>query len=265
MVSEKLQGTTEQTTTVATNPSIQPVPQVEQVVIDSAAWPNLNIGEFNLENDRCPTCAGARGGIVVVLPPTLATKLGMTATTSNRLIVTPKALDAHDRSALYRLTSELVQRGDDLAIAEGKRNAAFVNVRFEPNPFWSSSWILTLVTAGGLVLALLITAIALAMATVDNRADDATLTALGAGPDLSRKVRAWEGTLLSGIGVVLAVPMGMLPVLAVQSTRTYSYPIVFPFVTVGLLVLGVPALAWLLGYASARTPRRVADLNLQLD
>jgi putative ABC transport system permease protein len=264
LVTEKLQNAPLQGTPVATTPNSQPIPQVEQVTIDSVPWPNLNIGEFNV-GQPCPTCVGARSGAVVVLPPPVAARLGMKATTSNRLIVTPQALTAHDRKALYQLTNELFQRGDDLAIAEGKRNAAFVNVRFEPNPFWSSSWILTLVTAGGLVLALLITAIALAMATVDNRADDATLTALGAGPDLSRKVRAWEGTLLSGMGVVLAVPMGMLPVLAVQSTRTYDYPIVFPWTTVGILVLGVPTLAWLIGYASARTPRRVADLNLQLD
>ena len=264
LLTEKLQSTAGQDMPVATTPSSQPVPQVEQVTIDSVPWPNLNIGEFNV-GKPCPTCVEARSGAVVVLPPTVAARLGMKATTSNRLIVTPQALTAHDRQALYQLTNELFQRGDDLAIAEGKRNPAFVNVRFEPNPFWSSSWILTLVTAGGLALALLITGIALAMATVDNRADDATLTALGAGPDLSRKVRAWEGTLLSGLGVVLAVPMGMLPVLAVQSTRTYDYPIVFPWVTMGILVLGVPALAWLIGYASAPTPRRVADLNMQLD
>ncbi len=264
LLTEKLQSTAGQDMPVATTPSSQPVPQVEQVTIDSVPWPNLNIGEFNV-GKPCPTCVEARSGAVVVLPPTVAARLGMKATTSNRLIVTPQALTAHDRQALYQLTNELFQGGDDLAIAEGKRNPAFVNVRFEPNPFWSSSWILTLVTAGGLALALLITGIALAMATVDNRADDATLTALGAGPDLSRKVRAWEGTLLSGLGVVLAVPMGMLPVLAVQSTRTYDYPIVFPWVTMGILMLGVPALAWLIGYASAPTPRRVADLNMQLD
>jgi putative ABC transport system permease protein len=264
LVTEKLQRPAGQETPAATTPATQPDQQVEKVTIDSVAWPNLNVGEFNVGN-RCATCGGAPSGTVVVLPSALATKLDMTATTSNRLIVTPQALTTGNRAALYRLTNELIQRGDDLAIANGTRDDAFVNVRFEPNPFWSSSWMLTLVTAGGLVLALLITGIALAMATVDNRADDATLTALGAGPDLSRKVRAWEGTLLSGMGVVLAVPMGMLPVVAVQSTRNYDYPIVFPFLTVGILVLGVPTLAWLIGYASARTPRRVAYLNLQLD
>jgi putative ABC transport system permease protein len=264
LVTEKLQRGAGQETPAATTPATQPAPEVEKVTIDSVAWPNLNVGEFYVGN-RCATCGGAPSGTVVILPSALASKLGMTATTSNRLIVTPQALTTRDRAALYQLTNELIQRGDDLAIANGKQDGSFVNVRFEPNPFWSSTWILTLVTAGGLVLALLITAIALAMATVDNRADDATLTALGAGPDLSRKVRAWEGTLLSGLGVVLAVPMGMLPVLAVQSNHAYDYPIVFPWITVAILVLGVPALAWLIGYASARTPRRVADLNLQLD
>jgi putative ABC transport system permease protein len=264
LVTEKLQGPAGQETPAATTPATQPDQQVEKVTIDSVAWPNLNVGEFNVGN-RCATCGGAPSGTVVILPSALASKLGMTATTSNRLIVTPQALTTRDRTALYQLTNELMQRGDDLAIENGKQDGSFVNVRFEPNPFWSSTWIVTLVTAGGLVLALVITVIALAMATVDNRADNATLTALGAGPDLSRKVRAWEGTLLSGMGVLLAVPLGMLPVLAVQSAKQYDYPIVFPFATVGILVIIVPALAWLIGYASARTPRRVADLNLQLD
>ena len=264
IVTEKLQAPAGQETPAATTPATQPAPEVEKVTIDSVAWPNLNIGEFNV-GSSCPRCVAAPTGTVVVLPSALATKFGMTSTTSNRLVVTPQALTTRDRTALYQLTNELMQRGDDLAIANGKQDVTFVNLRFEPNPFWSSSWMLILVTAGGLVLALLITGIALAMATVDNRADDATLTALGAGPDLSRKVRAWEGTLLSGMGVVLAVPMGMLPVLAIQSTRNYDYPIVFPWITVGILVPGVPALAWLIGYASARTPRRVADLHLQLD
>jgi putative ABC transport system permease protein len=258
LVTEKSQGPQGKAMPATSTPVTQPDPQVAKVTIDSVAWPKLNIG------NSCPGC-GRPKGTVVVLPPSEAARLGMTATTSNRLIVTPKALTARDRAALYRLLDDLRLRGDDLAIEDGRRDVAMVNLRFEPNPFWSSSGVLTLVTAGGLLLALLITAIALAMATVDNRADYATLSALGAGPDLSRKVRAWEGTLLSGMGVVLAVPMGMLPVLAVQSTRTYDYPIVFPFVTVAILVLGVPALAWLIGYASARTPRRVADLNLQLD
>ena len=264
IVTEKLQTPAGQEMPAATTPATQPAPEVEKVTIDSVAWPNLNIGEFNV-GSPCPRCVAAPTGTVVVLPSALATKFGMTATTSNRLIVTPQALTTRDRTALYQLNSELVQRGEDLAIAQGKNDVSFVNVRFEPNPFWSSTWLLTLVTAGGLVLALLITTIALAMATVDNRADDATLAALGAGPELSRKVRAWEGALLSGMGVVLAVPMGMLPVLAIQSTRNYDYPIVFPWITVGILVLGVPALAWLIGYASALTPSRVTELGLQLD
>jgi putative ABC transport system permease protein len=263
LVTEKSQGPQGQAMPATSTPVTQPDPQVAKITIDSVAWPNLNIGEFNVGNS-CPGCGGPKG-TVVVLPPSEAARLGMTATTSNRLIVTPKALTARDRAALYRLLDDLRLRGDDLAIEDGRRGFAMVNLRFEPNPFWSSSGVLALVTAGGLLLALLITATALAMATVDNQADDATLSALGAGPDLSRKVRAWEGTLLSGMGVVLAVPMGMLPVLAVQSTRTYDYPIVFPWITVGILLIIVPALAWLIGYASARTPRRVADLNLQLD
>ncbi len=132
-------------------------------------------------------------------------------------------------------------------------------------PFPESSLTELIVGGAALFLALLVTALALGLTAVDNRGDDATLVALGAAPSVRRKVRAWEGTLLSGMGVVLAIPIGFLPSLVMGRARYARNPVVFPWITVGILLIIVPLLAWLIGYASARTPRRVAGLNLQLD
>ncbi len=46
--------------------------------------------------------------------------------------------------------------------------------------------------------------------------------------------------MLSGLGGVLAVPVGLVPAVAVLSTAGFSVPVQVPWVTIALVAVGVP-------------------------
>jgi hypothetical protein len=241
---------------------------VERRQIDSVRWGDVDLGEhfIGCDSNQPGQCKETRSA-VIIMSADRAANLGFAPALPTTVIITPRPLTGAQKKLLQNLRGDLVGEAEDVAAASGKvyqyGSAPVVGFEFY-HPFSQS---LTQLIVGGaaLFLALLVTALALGLAAVDNRGDDATLVALGAAPSVHRKVRAWEGTLLSGIAVVLAIPIGFLPSLVVGRARYARNPIVFPWITVGILLIVVPILAWLIGYASARTPRRVADLNLQLD
>jgi putative ABC transport system permease protein len=256
------------TTTADANGQSATTSAVERRQIDSVRWGDVDLGQrlIGCISNQSGQCKDARGA-VIIMSAERAADLGFTPSLPTTVIITPKPLTGAQKKSLQGLGSDLAGEAEDAAAAAGK---IFVygsspQIGFEFYKPFSQPLTQLIVGGAALFLALLVTALALGLAAVDNRGDDATLVALGAAPAVRRKVRAWEGTLLSGMGVLLAIPIGFLPSLVVRQVRYARNPIVFPWITVGILLIIVPALAWLIGYASARTPRRVADLNLQLD
>lgn len=95
---------------------------------------------------------------------------------------------------------------------------------------------------GGLA-GLLIVAVAIALAAAESRADLRTLTAVGAGRRTRRSLAAGRALLLSGLGGVLAVPVGLLPAAALLSTLVGRPPLVLPWTTIAVVAGLVPLLA----------------------
>jgi putative ABC transport system permease protein len=256
------------TTTADVNGRSATTSAVERRKIDSVRWGDVDLGERLIgcivnQSNQCKETRTA----VIIMSADRAADLGFAPSLATTLIITPRPLTGAQKKSLQGLNSELAGEAEDAAAAAGKvyQYGSGPQIGFEFYKPFSQSLTQLIVGGAALFLALLVTALALGLAAVDNRGDDATLVALGAAPSVRRKVRAWEGTLLSGMGVLLAIPIGFLPSLVVGRARYAQNPIVFPWITVGILLIIVPALAWLIGYTSARTPRRVADLNLQLD
>ena len=260
-------------TTDANGQSNDP-PTVERLNLDTVRWGDIDLGQRDTTCDlnHVNSCRSIRSALII-MSADRAANLGFAADTPTTVMTAPQPLTGKEKQSLNDLRSDLLSKAQDAQAAAGnfyqygmtpEIGFEFYDaLRFGPFPEFS----LTELIVGGaaLFLALLVTALALGLTAVDNRGDDATLVALGAAPSVRRKVRAWEGTLLSGMGVVLAIPIGFLPSLVMGRARYARNPVVFPWITVGILLIIVPLHAWLIGYASARTPRRVAGLNLQLD
>ena len=241
--------------------------RVESYHVATSGWSAPAIGYNALTQipGECQRTDSPCGSVVLLLTPTQAQSLGFSTATTSVLVTAPKALTTSQQSALRTLRDDFQAEADAASIAAGSLTVDAPYLYFEEFSTFPTNLLQLVASGAALILALLVTGIALALATNDNTSDDATLTALGAGPGFRRRVRGWEGALLAGMGVVLAVPIGFLPAIAFRQARQNGDPIVFPWMTVGLLVVVVPLAAWAIGWLSGRTPRRITQSGLQFD
>jgi putative ABC transport system permease protein len=97
---------------------------------------------------------------------------------------------------------------------------------------------LLLAVATGLV----VLAIALTLAAAETRSDQRSLLAVGADPALRRSIAAGRAAVLGGLGGVLAVPAGLLPVFGLLCSAS-DIELVVPWGSLALVGLGTPLLA----------------------
>lgn len=109
-----------------------------------------------------------------------------------------------------------------------------------------------MVTGAAGLLTLLVVGIAVALSTAEGRADQATLAAVGAGPWRRRSLGAMHGLFLGVVGVLLGVLVGMPA--GVALTQVDGGPgIAVPWLSVGVVLLVVPILAWAAGWLVTST------------
>lgn len=99
----------------------------------------------------------------------------------------------------------------------------------------------TVLTVGA-VTGLALVGIAIALAAAEARGDLRTLTAVGADRRTRRSLAAGRALLLSGLGGVLAIPVGLIPGMAVLMRMAYV-DLAVPWVAVMVAALAVPVLA----------------------
>ena len=227
--------------------------QVQPVDLDIYPWAAVPVGQV-MNGEICDESGCRRfAPPLLIVPPVTWSGLGLGDGAPSELIVAPGPLTKAQRGMLNDLQNDVY---DELPASVTFAGAG-PQVIFENHDPIPLSLIQLILGAVALLLALGVTAVALSLAAVDNRPDDATLAALGAPPGTRRRVRAWEGFGLAAVGVVLAIPIGFLPAIAVRSQRDSGDPIVFPWSAVALLVVVLPLAAWAVGWLTARTPRRV--------
>ena len=106
--------------------------------------------------------------------------------------------------------------------------------------------------------ALAILAVAVALVASETRRSRQILLAVGADPLSHRKLLAVTSALLALIAAVLAIPAGLLPMVALWASQPVGpsrLPLVIPWATIGIVVFLVPLVAALVSGVVARAPK----------
>lgn len=110
--------------------------------------------------------------------------------------------------------------------------------------------------------ALLVILVATSLAAAESAGDEQILHSVGAAPDLLRIHRGIRAAYLALLGCLLAVPAGLVTVLALVVGANFPLPLVFPWRDLAITLIGLPATAfvggWLLG-GRGGTPAAVRD------
>jgi len=111
------------------------------------------------------------------------------------------------------------------------------------------------------LLVLTAMAIGLGLARIEQRDDEMLLTALGAAPGFRRRAGALEAATLSGLAMVVALPLGLVLAMAIR-TSISDRPIEVPWLVLLGMTVGIPLASVVLFGVTRRTPRRtVLDLR----
>lgn len=115
-----------------------------------------------------------------------------------------------------------------------------------------------LLSTVALVVAGLVVAAGLALAAADARDERDVLTVVGAGPGALARAAGARAWLLAGLGAVMAVPFGLLPVAVYVAVHDGTMELVVPWRTVGLVAVALPVA---LAAAAAATSAAVQRLR----
>jgi putative ABC transport system permease protein len=99
------------------------------------------------------------------------------------------------------------------------------------------------VLIASLLFALAVTGIAVALGETEARPEQRTLLALGADPEVRRRIAAARAAVISLLAGALAVPAGLLPVWGLLASRGSPLVVPLPEITAALVVLPLLAVA----------------------
>lgn len=112
------------------------------------------------------------------------------------------------------------------------------------------------------VLVIGASSVALGLARVERRPDDATLAAVGATRRLRRGIALWQAAIVTGLGMMTGTVAGILPVwgVALASERIYNPPSFadVPWLWLAVLAVGLPVVIALVSWL---VPPRDPDLT----
>lgn len=114
------------------------------------------------------------------------------------------------------------------------------------------------VTGASLPVALVVVAVASALVASETRRSREILVSAGADPMFHRKLVGATSAVLALMAAVLAVPAGLMPVVALWASQDPGpdrLPLVIPWVTIATVVFVVPLVAGLVSGAVARQPK----------
>ncbi len=143
--------------------------------------------------------------------------------------------------------------------------ALSMSAQFENGPADAAPWLLLVVGATA-VLVVGASAVALGLARVERRPDDATLAAVGGSRRLRRGIAGWQAVIIAGIGMVTGVVAGILPVWGVcMASEAMTNPPLFsdlPWAWLAALAVGLPltiaVVSWLVPPRAPDLTRRTA-------
>jgi len=186
----------------------------------------------------------------LVISPALAARLGMS--------VAPTTLLATYDQPVSTATADAIRAAAaDVRIGE----SGTLSVSVERGPASASPW-LWLISGVTMVLVIGAGAVCLGLARFERRADDATLTAVGAGNGLRRRANAWQALIIVGLGTLVGVGAGLIPSWGI--TQGYNAESLHfadtPWAALVVFVIGLPLV---MAAASWLVPPRTPDLTRQ--
>jgi putative ABC transport system permease protein len=184
-------------------------------------------------------------------------------------------LDLRPMATLYRTPEPLTQdqRDDlsDLSALEGygpsglpnRLDLSFHYPESGPTPFQVE----LILTGVALVFSLFVVGASLALAAAESKDERDVLTVAGAPPRLLARAAGARAWLLAGIGGLLAIPIGFLPVVVFTSTfgeDVEPYPLVFPLRTVLVLVVVVPTVVAVVARTTSALAQRLRPVRISV-
>lgn len=177
----------------------------------------------------------------VLLTPAVAARLGWTAGPPLAVYDAPRPLTAVQRGDLWSAYQDWSDANVDPAVATG---APSVSVTYEEPPGGADPAALQgLLAAAALAFAVFFVAVSLALAGAETRDERDALTIVGAGSRVLRRTSGRKAFLVTLLGAVLGLPVGLLPVVVLTRVDSTSLPFVPPWAVMGLLVVVVPVAA----------------------
>lgn len=179
----------------------------------------------------------------LVIPPSRAAQLG--------LVARPVALLARPAAPPTDRQELLV----DTALHD--RSGQQLGLHVERGPRSPGSVVLISTVAAALLVALIGTFTAIGLTAAESRADLATLAAVGAAPALRRRLAAVQAGIIAVPGTLLGLVGGSVAGVALlrllRPDQSFLETLAVPWTRLAALGLGVPLLAVLAGFLSARS------------
>jgi putative ABC transport system permease protein len=206
---------------------------------------------------------GVRGVHAFMITEDAARRAGLTVVTGGAFLRAGSAITPAQRNQIYDLVfGPKAQLGffyRDLPNPESEQSTWGVMVDgTERQP--SRTVIQGAVTAAALLLTLLVVAIGLSLAATESRDERDVLVAVGARPGTMRRMAGAKATVITLTGALLAVPTGLIPLVAVL--RTLDEPFHIPWLTIGGLILVIPAIAGLAAWAVSSVAQRARPVRM---
>jgi len=191
-----------------------------------------------------------RQPIAVAVSPETAAELGLDSRPERVIasFASPPPVEVRDR----------VQA--DASFADGSNWT--IAPSFEDGPPDDAFWMVPILAAVS-VLVLGASGVALSLARLERRPDDATLSAIGGTDALRRRIGFWQGLIIAGFGTVAGAVAGILPPIgfAIQSQGTLQLSDL-PWLVLAALAVALPlaiaAVSWLIPPRRADLIRRTA-------
>jgi hypothetical protein len=192
----------------------------------------------------------------VLITEALAKRLDLEIVADTDLYTNPKALTSHQQDAIDDV------RLDDLDQHPGGVDSYLNTSIYLPGSGLSPIAIELILAGVALVFALFVIGASLTLAAAESKDERDVLTVAGASPRVLARSAGSKAFLLAGIGGVMAVPIGFLPVLVYAQAETDGFPVIFPTAIVALLVLGVPAVVGLASLLASATAQRLRPVRV---
>jgi hypothetical protein len=201
------------------------------------------------ETRSVPSRHTPSGLSAVLVAPLTARDAGVRVRAGATAFRNPDPLDDLERGALT-----------DLLYDSSLRAAT---IEWWSPPTGPSPFVLQLLLSGAaLLFSVLVVGSSLALAAAESREERDALTLAGAPPRVLARTAGAKAGLLSGLGGLLALPIGFLPVVVFVAVERDGFPLRVPWPTVGALVVFVPLAAAVVAWSISGAAQRLRPVRV---